>query len=53
MPVPPDVDMPPPMDNGAHEAIRALLDRSSQQLRAFFKPDGQVVQTCTGLCVSN
>jgi hypothetical protein len=52
MPVPPDVDVPPPTDNGAHEAIRRL-DPLVEQLRAFFKPDGQVTQTCNGLCVFN
>lgn len=52
MPVPPDVDVPPPMDNGAHEAIRRL-DPLVEQLRGFFKPDGQVTQTCAGLCVFN
>ena len=52
MPVPPDVDLPPAMDNGAHEAIRRL-DPLVEQLRAFFKPDGQVTQTCTGPCVFN
>ena len=52
MPVPPDVDIPPPMDNGAHEMIRAL-PLLVQQLQAFFKPDGQVQQTCSGPCVSN
>ncbi len=49
MPVPPDVNLPPPMDNGAHGAIREL-PLSVQQLQAFFKPDGQVVQTCSGVC---
>ncbi|HEX9101284.1 MAG TPA: hypothetical protein VF997_03735, partial [Polyangia bacterium] len=52
MPVPPDADLPPPMDNGAHEAIRRL-DPLVQQLGLFFKPDGQVQQTCTNLCVFN
>ncbi|MCU1282599.1 MAG: uncharacterized protein JWM53_6145 [bacterium] len=52
MPVPPDVDLPPPSDNGAHEAIRRL-DPLVEQLRAFFKPDGRVTQTCNGLCVFN
>ena len=49
MPVPPDVNLPPPMDNGAHGAIREL-PLLVQQLQAFFKPDGQVVQTCSGVC---
>ncbi|MGZ3441065.1 MAG: hypothetical protein ACXVDD_16190, partial [Polyangia bacterium] len=52
MPVPPDVDLPPSADNGAHEAIRRL-DPLVEQLRAFFKPDGRVVQTCNGTCVFN
>jgi hypothetical protein len=50
MPVPPDVDLPPPDDNGAHEAIRRL-PLLIEQLRAFMKPDGVVVQTCSGPCV--
>jgi hypothetical protein len=49
MPVPPDVNIPPPMDNGAHEAIRRLPELVSQ-IQAFFKPDGQVTQTCNGVC---
>ncbi|MCU1282510.1 MAG: hypothetical protein JWM53_6056 [bacterium] len=49
MPVPLDVNLPPAMDNGAHEAIRRL-DPLVQQLQAFFKPDGRVVQTCSGVC---
>ncbi len=49
MPVPPDADLPPMADNGAHEAIRALPALVSQ-LGAFFKPDGQVVMTCNGIC---
>jgi hypothetical protein len=52
LPVPPDVNVPPPSDNGAHEAIRRL-DPLIQQLQAFFKPDGRVTQTCSGLCVFN
>lgn len=52
MPLPPDGDIPPPTDNGAHEDIRAL-PLLVQQLQAFFTPTGQVVQTCTGPCVSN
>lgn len=51
-PLPPNVDLPPASDNQAHEAIRRL-DLLVQQLQAFFKPDGQVVQTCTGPCVFN
>ena len=52
MPVPPDEDVPPPMDNGAHTAIR-MLPELVAQIGAFFKPDGQVTQTCSGLCVFN
>jgi hypothetical protein len=52
MPVPPDVNLPPPSDNGAHEAIRQLAPLV-EQLRQFFKPDGRVVQTCNGPCVFN
>lgn len=49
MPVPPDQDVPPPSDNGAHGAIR-MLPALVDQIAAFFKPDGQVVQTCNGIC---
>jgi hypothetical protein len=41
---------PPPMDNGVHQNVRKL-PALIEQLRAFFKPDGQVTQTCTGPCV--
>ncbi|HEY2746949.1 MAG TPA: hypothetical protein VGL86_20140 [Polyangia bacterium] len=49
MPVPPDVDLPPPVDNGAHENIRAL-PLLVQQIQEFLAPDGQVHQTCNGVC---
>ena len=50
MPVPPDVNLPPPTDNGAHTAIRQL-PLLVDQLKAFMTPTGQVTQTCSGLCV--
>jgi hypothetical protein len=40
----------PPKDNPAHETIRRL-PRLIDQLAAFFRPDGQVTQTCAGPCV--
>ena len=49
-PVPPAGNIPPDMDNGAHEAIRRLT-ALEQQLAAFFTPTGQVTQTCTEPCV--
>ena len=49
-PVPPDANAAAPSDNGAHGEIRKLVDLEAQ-LKAFFTPDGQVTQTCTGPCV--
>ncbi len=49
-PLPRDVDLPPAMDNGAHEKVREL-PALVQQLQSYFKPDGQVVTTCSGPCV--
>ena len=49
-PLPPAANIPAPMDNGAHEAVRRLVPLESQ-LRAFFAPDGNVIQTCSGPCV--
>jgi hypothetical protein len=51
-PAPPAGNVPPPMDNGAHEAVRRLADLEAQ-LAAFFTPTGQATQTCTGPCVCN
>jgi hypothetical protein len=51
-PVPPDANASAPADNGAHDEIRKLVDLEAQ-LKAFFKPTGQVVQTCMGPCVCN
>ncbi len=48
-PAPPAGDVPPPMDNGAHEAVRRLV-LSEAQLRAFFTPTGAATQTCAGPC---
>jgi hypothetical protein len=47
MPLPPDVDKPASVDNGAHVAIRRLPALNAQ-LAAFFKPDGEVTNTCGG-----
>jgi hypothetical protein len=43
-------NIPPPVDNEVHGAIRKL-PALVEQLRQFFRPDGQVVHTCTGACV--
>ena len=48
-PLPPTVNMPSPVDNGAHDAISVLAPLQAQ-LQAFLTPTGQVTQTCTGLC---
>ena len=48
-PVPP-VGNVTPMSNGAHEAVRRLVD-VEVQLHAFLTPTGQVIQTCVGPCV--
>jgi len=50
MPVPRRGSVSLPKDNQAHEAIRRL-PALVQQLAAFFKPDGQVTQTCSGPCL--
>ena len=50
LPVPPTTNLPPLMDNVAHEAIRRL-DKLQDQLAAFLRPDGKVVDTCGGPCV--
>ena len=51
-PVPPTGNMPATDDNGAHEAIRRLVDLEDQ-LAGFLTPTGMVIQTCTGPCVCN
>jgi hypothetical protein len=51
-PAPPDGNTPAAEDNGAHEAIRRLVDLEAQ-LSSFFAPTGKVTQTCTGPCVCN
>ncbi|HXU69524.1 MAG TPA: hypothetical protein VN947_09345 [Polyangia bacterium] len=50
MPVPPDVNLPPPDDNEAHGAIR-MLPLLVKQIQLFFTPTGQVQQTCSDTCV--
>ena len=49
-PSPPPGNVTPSMDNGAHEAVRRLVDLETQ-LAAFFTPTGQVIQTCSGSCI--
>jgi hypothetical protein len=41
---------PPTMDNVVHQNVRKL-PALIEQLRAFFRPDGQITQTCNGPCV--
>ncbi len=48
-PLPPTVNMPSPVDNGAHDAISVLAPLQAQ-LQAFLTPTGQVTSTCPGLC---
>jgi hypothetical protein len=50
--VPPDTNQPASTDNPVHESVRRL-SLVEAQLQAFFTPDGQVQQTCTGPCVCN
>jgi hypothetical protein len=50
MPVPPTVNVPPPSDNHAHEAIRRIPELEDQ-LVDFFQPTGQVKSHCSGSCV--
>ena len=50
--LPPKVNKPAkklPVDLSAHKVIRHLVD-VVEQLRRFYKPDGQIEQTCTGTC---
>jgi hypothetical protein len=49
-PLPPTVNMPSEVDNGAHDAISGL-PALQEQIAAFLRPDGQVTLTCTGPCV--
>jgi hypothetical protein len=48
-PLPPDVNIPAHDDNGAHGAIQGL-PALQDQIRMFFQPDGQAVNTCGGPC---
>jgi hypothetical protein len=43
--MPPEGNVTPKDDNQAHDAIRHLPETFAQ-LDAFFRPDGQVLQTC-------
>jgi len=49
MPRPPVGDIALPADNGAHNFIWPTA-LSAAQLRAFYKPDGQVTQVCPNQC---
>lgn len=49
MPVPPLGDAPASDDNGAHEAVRRLVD-VEEQIKAFLTPGGMVTETCGGPC---
>jgi hypothetical protein len=44
-PMPPEDNVTPNDDNGAHDAVRRLPEVAAQ-LDLFFHPDGQAVQTC-------
>lgn len=48
-PQPPENNVPPPTDNPAHGAVRKL-EACLRQIEAFLKPDGRVIQTCSGPC---
>ncbi len=48
-PLPPDADQPCMPGNMAHEAIR-VLDPLISQIQAYLKPNGQVTDTCGGIC---
>src|SRR5262249_19259464 len=47
-PLPPYEDVPP-TNNGAHDAIRAIPELIQQE-KEWLKPDGQVTNTCGGVC---
>ncbi len=49
LPLPPAGNVPPSMDNQAHEAIRRLA-MVQEQIVAFLRADGRVIQTCSGPC---
>ncbi|MDD5223927.1 MAG: hypothetical protein PHE84_08040 [bacterium] len=48
-PLPGDTNAPMSQDNIAHEGCRRVT-AAVEQMKAFFKEDGQVVQTCSGQC---
>ncbi len=43
------LDAEAPEENGVHEAVRRL-PAAQRQLDAFFRPDGQITQTCSDAC---
>jgi hypothetical protein len=47
---PPLTNTPPTVENGVHEAVRRLT-AAQDQIDAFLRPDGQVVNFCDGACV--
>jgi hypothetical protein len=48
-PLPGDTNAPMSQDNIAHEGCRRVV-AAVEQMKTFFKPDGQIVQTCSGSC---
>lgn len=49
LPLPPVTNTPAPSDNGAHGAIQGI-PALIEQIKTFFHPDGQAVNTCGGPC---
>lgn len=46
----PDVNLPPNIENGVHEAVRRL-PAAQMQIDAFLRPDGVVQNFCPGACI--
>jgi len=45
----PDLNLPPSLENGVHEAVRRL-PAAQMQIDAFLRPDGVVQNFCPGAC---
>ena len=48
-PFPGDTNAPMSQDNIAHEGCRRVT-AAVEQMKEFFKPDGKIIQTCSGSC---
>lgn len=48
-PLPGDTNVPMSQDNIAHEGCRRVV-AAVEQMKEFLKPDGKIVQTCSGQC---